>query len=219
MSAEKLDTRVRREQIAQAAVALIARDGLRKLSVGAVARRVGVVPSALYRHFKSKDDILQAVLDLLAGRLMGNVQAVCQETSDPTERLRRLLMRHIQLIRENQAIPRIIFSDEFYDAHPDRRGRLYRVLDEYLQAVSKIIVQGQDKRLIRSDLDARTASMLFIGIVQPAAVFWHISNGNFDVTRHAAKAWRVFLDAIRSPPGAASGRASITRKKRKGARR
>ncbi|MGD0654870.1 MAG: hypothetical protein ABSA16_11035 [Thermoguttaceae bacterium] len=45
MSEEKLDTQIRREQIAQAALELIASQGLRRLSVAAVARRVGLVPA------------------------------------------------------------------------------------------------------------------------------------------------------------------------------
>ena len=51
----KLDTQIRREQIAEAAMSLVASQGLRRLSVAAVARRVGIVPSGIYRHFKSKE--------------------------------------------------------------------------------------------------------------------------------------------------------------------
>ena len=74
MAEEKLDTQIRREQIAEAALSLVADQGLRRLSVAAVARRVGLVPSGIYRHFKSKDEILAAVLDRIEARLLANVQ-------------------------------------------------------------------------------------------------------------------------------------------------
>ncbi len=54
MAREKLDTEIRQEQIAQAALSLIASRGIKGLSVAAVARRVGLVPSGIYRHFKGK---------------------------------------------------------------------------------------------------------------------------------------------------------------------
>ena len=54
MRAEKQHSEVRQDQIVKAAMALIAEQGLKGLSVAAVARRVGLVPSALYRHFKEK---------------------------------------------------------------------------------------------------------------------------------------------------------------------
>jgi len=43
MSTEKLHTEIRQEQIAQAALSLVSNDGMKKLSVANVARRVGIV--------------------------------------------------------------------------------------------------------------------------------------------------------------------------------
>ena len=55
MALEKLNSEVRQEQYVQAALGLVAADGLKNLSVARVARRMGLVPSALYRHFPGKD--------------------------------------------------------------------------------------------------------------------------------------------------------------------
>src|SRR5574340_925182 len=112
--AEKLRTEVRQDQFAQAALGLVASSGLRVLSVARVAHRVGVVPSAVYRHFGSKDELLDAVLSMIRNRLAENVQKVSEECKDSLECLRRLLMLHAQLIRENQGVPRIIFSEEIF---------------------------------------------------------------------------------------------------------
>ena len=74
MSDEKLESSVRRQQIAEAALSLVADRGLSRLSIAAVARRVGLVPSGIYRHFKSKDEMLLAVLDRMEARLAANVR-------------------------------------------------------------------------------------------------------------------------------------------------
>ena len=39
----------------------------------ALAERVGLVPSAIYRHFKTKEDVLFAALDSITDRLVGGV--------------------------------------------------------------------------------------------------------------------------------------------------
>ena len=69
----------------------MAAEGLKRLSIAAVARRVGLVPSGIYRHFKSKDEMLDAVLDLLEKRLRANVEAARAESAEPLDRLRSLL--------------------------------------------------------------------------------------------------------------------------------
>ena len=196
MGTEKLDTEVRREQIAQAMLILLGTRGFRGLSMAQVAHHVGIVPSAIYRHFKNKDAILDAVIDLIGDRLLGNVQTVCGETSVPVERLKRLLMRHAGFIRENKAIPFIIFSEDVYFRKPKRKARIEGVLRKFLDRVADIIREGQEQGQIRSDIDPGTLSVMFVGLFQPAAILWHMSEGRFNVTRHVERAWKVFSDAI-----------------------
>lgn len=196
MNAMKLDTEIRQEQITQAALSLIASDGLKGLSMAKIAHKVGIVPSAVYRHFNSKDEVIDGVLDFIQDRLLGNVDAVCAETREPLERLRLLLMRHVKLIRENQAIPRIIFSEDVYSGHPDRRAKVYRIIWDYLNQVGELIGQGQKVGRMRSDINTETAALMFLGIIQPAAILWHMSNGSFDITKHTEKAWEIFIKVI-----------------------
>ena len=219
--ARKLGTEVRQEQIAQAALDLIAARGLKGLSVAAVARRVGLVPSAIYRHFKSKENVLDAVLDLLRARLHGNVGAVCEETRDPLERLRRLLLRHVALIRENQAIPRVVFSEEVIGGRADRKAKVRAIIEGYLDGVGDILRRGQREGRIRSDVRAATLAVLFLGLVQPPAILWLVSGGTFDIARHVDAAWPVFREAIGNPngnPGIGTLRAARGAAKKRGRR-
>jgi TetR/AcrR family transcriptional regulator, fatty acid metabolism regulator protein len=194
----KLDSQVRQEQIAHAALAVVAQHGLKRLNIASVARRVGVVPSALYRHFKSKDAILDTVMGLVRERLLENVRVVTGTVSDPLEQLRVLLARHVQFIKENQALPRVVFSEEVYDGRPGRRRAMFRTIQTYLDRVADIVRDGQAKGLVRKDLDPGTVAVMFLGLIQPAAVLWQMSEGEFDVTAHAERAWKVFVEAIRA---------------------
>lgn len=201
MSDEKLGTEIRKEQIVEAALKLVSSHGLSRLSVAAVARRVGLVPSGIYRHFRSKDEILTAMLDLIERRLTENVLAACEESDNAVEQLRGVLMRHVRFIREGRAIPRIVFADESFVGHPHRKLRVQQILRGYLGRVSEIVRQGQHQGRIRPDFDPDTAAMMMIGIVMPAGVLWHLSDGGFDVTRHADRAWQMLQRAIAADRG------------------
>ncbi len=130
---------LRQEQIAQAAMNLMNTTGMKGLSIARVAKRVGLVPSAIYRHFESKDRVIDAVLDVIFDRLMDNVSKACSATIDPFERLKLILTRHIRFILENHAIPRIIFSEEVYSGNIDRKAKLNRKIGGYLAEISEII--------------------------------------------------------------------------------
>ena len=198
MATEKLDTQVRREQIVQAALSLIGTHGLRRLSVASLARRIGLVPSALYRHFKGKDDVIEAVLQHIRDSLQENVRTARAETPDSLEQLRRLLMRHLAMVRDNAALPRIVFSEDVYAGRPARRARMFAGIRTYLDDVAAIVQQGQTDGQIRPDVDPQTVATLFLGLIQPGAILWHMSDGAFDVTRHAERGWRLLSDTLRT---------------------
>ena len=196
MSDEKLDTKIRQQQIAEAALSLIATQGLSQLSVAAVARRVGLVPSGIYRHFKGKDQIIDAVLELLERRILDIIDVARQASPDPVELLRRVLMGHIRFIREGRAIPRIVFSDEMHAGQPGRKARVHAIVTQYLDHIARFVEQGQEQGRLRAGLDAQSVALMLIGLVVPAGIVWHLSDGGFDVTKHAQRAWRILSRAI-----------------------
>jgi len=196
MAVEKLGTEIRQDQISEAALEMLGTRAVSELGMADIARRVGLVPSAIYRHFRGKDEVLDAVLELIGRRLLSNVQAVQEEGGNHLERLRRLLMRHVRFVRENQAVPRIVFSDEITSRNPARKARVHAIIRTYLDRVADMVRAGQEEEEIRSEVDPETVALLLLGVVQPGAVLWHLSDGCFDVTKHAERAWRLVRAAI-----------------------
>jgi len=190
--AQKVKTEIRQEQIAGAALELIASRGMDELNIGALARQVGVVPSAIYRHYKGKDEVLEAVLALISRSLLLNIEAVCQATPDALDRLHLLLMRHVQLVRHHVGIPRVLFSEQIFAGSGGRRRQAHQTLHGYLQKIATIIREGQRQGQIRADVCPYMTGLMFLGLVQPALILWLMSNKSFDVVRHAERAWRLF---------------------------
>jgi AcrR family transcriptional regulator len=196
MRAPKINTGIRQEQIAEAAIDLIAAEGVNSLSIAGIAERVGIVPSAFYRHYKSKDDVLDAILDQLRIKLLGNVAAVRKESNKATERLKRLMQRHVSLLAENHVIPQIVFSYSFYAGHRERKNKVKGIVADYLAEVKNIVVEGQKDGTIRTGVSPETVSVMFLGMVLPTAVIRNVTGGRFDVNRYVEKAWPVFERGI-----------------------
>jgi len=198
MSIERISTQARREQIAETALNLIANQGVASLSMAVLARRIGLVPSAIYRHFNSKDRVLDSVVDLLQKKLLGNVAIVRNEGTDPLNQLKRLLALHVRLILEYQALPRLIFSGDIYDGHPERKKKIYKIVGKYLHEVASIIREGQRQGRINPDFDSDMLSVVFLGLIQPTAILWHLSDGEFDAGKQVEKAWPFFYEAVKA---------------------
>ena len=197
MAAEKQSREARREQIAEAALEVIARHGTRSLSVGAVARRIGIVPSAIYRHFHGKEEILSAAIGRMGERLLENAGRAAAGKGGTIPRLRKLLRDHVRAIREGYAGPRIVFAEGIDGGGVSHRMEVYHVIRRYLDRVAGILRQGQRAGDLRGDLDPEATAVHFLGLIQPAATLWYLSAGKFDVLLNAERSFEQFADAIR----------------------
>lgn len=197
MGAVRQSREVRRDQIAEAALEVISRRGVRNLSVDSVARRVGIVPSALYRHFRGKEEIVSAAIERMGERLLENVDRASARADGTEERLRGLLRLHVDTIRKGYAGPRIIFAEGVEGGAVSHRMEIYHVIRRYLDRVAEIIRRGQERDEVRRDLDAGAAAVHFLGLIQPAATLWFLSAGRADVSRCAEGSFDQFVLGIR----------------------
>jgi len=197
MVKKRFETATRHEQIAEAALDIVRSDGIKGLNLAAVAKKVGIVPSAVYRHFKNKSEIVDAVLKLIQIRLNQNYRDVIQRDLEPIEKLNTVFNKHVELIASNNAIPRIVFSEEVIGGVPEKRQQLYGIIRDVINNVASIIAEGQKTGSIRKDLPAETIAVSFLGMIQPAAIIWNLSDGEFDLVQHSKNSWMLFVDAIR----------------------
>ena len=196
MRAQKTESELRQQQIVEAALELIGSEGINALTIAGIAARVGIVPSALYRHFKGKDEVLDAVLELLQFRLADSVSRVREETKGALPRLQSLLMRHARMLSENRAIPHVVFSDGLYTGRPERKAKVGGIILGFLKKIEQILEEGQQEGAIRDDVVPATAAVMFLGMILPAAVLRNVTEGRFDMIANAENAWPVFVRCI-----------------------
>ena len=196
MKVKKQPTEIRQNEIAQAALDLIGSRGMKGLRMAAIAKKVGIVPSGIYRHFQSKDEVIDAILDFIQHRFIANARSAARMKGDALTRLHALLMKHVSLVRENASIPVVIFSADVYTTSPRRRVKLFGIIESYLAEIAVIIEQGQREGTIRRDVEPSSVAVMFMGLIQPPTILWHLSAGTYDVIQQAEAAWPIFCRAV-----------------------
>jgi len=133
---QKLEQGARsREALLDAAIELIADGGYTATGVDAIARRSGVVKSALYWHFGSKDGLLVAALERTAREWVSEFEAVVVVQIEPAQRLENLLQRVRDLFLDRPDRVRLIMSALIERGHEN---------EEIRQGVARILAVMRD---------------------------------------------------------------------------
>lgn len=192
--AEKKATEVRREEIIVASLSLVEQYGLDNLNIADIARVVDLVPSAIYRHFGGKEAIIESLIEFAGASLQGNISQALIAESNAVDRLEVLFNLHVKLIKEQRAIPRILFSLISSDKNMYLKQKMLLVINTYIANIKKIIAEGQLKGEILAEVDVRAAGILFLGMVQPLAV---LSQSDDDLINiYTAPLWELYRRGI-----------------------
>ena len=111
-------TAVRRRQIAEAALAVIAEGGLGEFTTRAIAARLEITDGTIFRHFANKQEIVQAAMERLEEELFIELDP----TADGWTQLEVLFRRRTRLLGGPDAIGRLVFSEQLVHAGGEAGG-------------------------------------------------------------------------------------------------
>ncbi|MHB8810019.1 MAG: TetR/AcrR family transcriptional regulator [Desulfobulbaceae bacterium] len=183
-SAEK-----RRALTVEAVIQLAAEQNPSTITTTAIAGRMGLTQGALFRHFPTKDAIIEAVMEWVAARLLDRVEKAMKKAPSPLATLEAVFMTHIDFVVRHPGVPRILFGELQRAEDTASKRMVQKLIHRYGERLHDLIEEGKKRRELDADLDTEAAVILFIGTIQ-GLVMQSLLAG--DVNRSSFEAPRVF---------------------------
>jgi AcrR family transcriptional regulator len=152
----RADARRNRARVLAAADTVFATKGI-SASTDEVAREAGVGIGTLFRHFPTKEALLEAVLIARIQTLINEATALCTAT-DPGAAFFDFLTRII-----NQSPAKNLLVDALAAAGVDVDSTIAHVGQELLQIVNTLLVRAQQAGAVRTDVQTADLIPIIIG--------------------------------------------------------
>ena len=178
----------RQLQIIHSAVDLIAKGGMSSLTMNRIASEINVTEPALYRHFKSKKDILRGVINLLSQN--GQVPNETEKTG--WELIELIMQGRIQKFINYPSLAAIVFSEEIFSGDNDLSQQINSLMQVTQERFVRVIHTAQQDGSIREDIKAEQIALFMIGAFRFLVTQWRLFGNNFDLNE---KAKALFHDA------------------------
>ena len=126
----------RREQILQALAAMLEQPGAERITTAALASRLGVSEAALYRHFASKAQMFEALIDFIEQAVFTRMAQILESGSPegvPPEEGARQAHRVVALVLQfgerNPGLVRVMVGDALVLEHERLQARMNQFFD------------------------------------------------------------------------------------------
>lgn len=154
----------RREEIADAALRIIATRGIAALTVSALATEIGLTGGALYRHFESTDEILVAVAARAVELVDRNLPP---ESLEPLAWLEQFIDSRSKTVGGHPGLARLLVSDQLAMALPPAAlEHVQGAARRSFASIGRALRRGQEQGVIRDDIEAADLTPIVAGTAQ-----------------------------------------------------
>lgn len=182
-----------RAEVLRAAVAQFNAQGYEATSVSELTSSLGLTKSALYHHFRSKEEILEVALETALSGLEGVLSDAEEAGGTASDRLTAVILGAVEvLVAELPSVTlllRLRGNSQVELAALERR----RSFDH---RVTALVRAAQEDGALRDDVDAAVATRLIFGMIN-SLTEWYRPEGRVDAGLVAQDVLMVALEGLR----------------------
>lgn len=156
----------RKCEIEQTALDLAFKIGPSQVTTGMIAKELGLTQPAIYRHYPKKNDIWVAIALHLEVQINANIAASAKSDLAPVDRLKKLVLGHLHVVRENPALPDFMMLRDKTDGHIMVQDSIQGAIGAFRAALAANVKAAVDAGHFRAGLDKNDAATLIFGVIQ-----------------------------------------------------
>lgn len=196
--AKHMPADARRASTVEAVVKLAAQQNPNDITTAAIARHMGLTQGALFRHFPTKDAILQAVMAWVAERLLARVDQAARDVASPTAALQAIFMTHVAFVAEHPGVPRMLFGELQRAGETAPKRMVQTLIRQYGERLHRLIEDGKARGELDPALDTGAAATLFIGTIQGLVMQSLLAGDVASMGRDAPRVFAIYRRGIGS---------------------
>ncbi|MCT8977418.1 TetR/AcrR family transcriptional regulator [Clostridium sp. CX1] len=171
----------RRERIILGAVEIIDRLGLQGLSTKELAKNQGVTEGALYKHFKSKDEIILAVIEYYSHYDDVIIETIKIKELKSKEAIRFFIQSFAQYYENYPAITAIYNSYEFFRQNNDAFEKIKSISNSRSNFIAELVEEGKKSGEFSIELDGEMLSAVILGLFRETVMKWRMNECKFSL--------------------------------------
>ena len=147
----------RRLQILQTLAAMLQEPQPEKITTAALAARIGVSEAALYRHFSSKAQMFEGLIEFIEQTLFGLIARITADTPSPSAQIGAILSMLLNFAAKNPGMTRVLIGDALVHENERLQKRINQLHDRIEAQLRQCLRFCGDKQ---SELSGPLANLL-----------------------------------------------------------
>lgn len=173
----------RQLEIIEAAGKLLSHDGIASLTTKNLAKEMGFSESAIYRHFKGKEDIIVALLNYLAINMDERLTATINKDVSPLDNFTAIFKNQFNFFKKNKHFIIVTFSEGLLEHSAEINDAMQHVITIKIKHLLAIFKQAQQQNLFTDKVKPEDLIHIVMGSYRLLMFKWRMDNFKFDIVK------------------------------------
>jgi AcrR family transcriptional regulator len=191
-----MEIKERQLEIIEAAGEILTESGIAGLTTKNLAAKMGFAESALYRHFKGKEEIILTMLRYLSTDMDSRLTNSTKDIESPEEKLKAAFNNQFEFFKKNPHFLVAIFSDGLLEESKSINEAILQIMGTKRKHLLQIIQQGQKQKQFTDALSADELVHIIMGSFRLHMLQWRLSGFTFDLKLKGNKLMTNLLKLI-----------------------
>jgi TetR/AcrR family transcriptional regulator len=155
----------RRVQILQALALMLEHPKGEKITTAALAAQVDVSEAALYRHFASKAQMYEGLIEFIESTIFGLINRICAEQDEGLRQAHAIVAMLLRFAEQNRGMTRVLIGDALVGEHERLQERINSLFDRIELAIKQSLRIAVTQGGLAADSDAGVRANLAVAFV------------------------------------------------------
>ena len=187
----------RQIEIIEAATKRIDEHGIQDLTIKTLAADLNLSEAALYRHFKSKNEILLGLLTYFIEEMKGRLDAILSNKDrSPSELLKDLFDSQLKTFVQKPSVVSVIFSESIFQFNKELSSAVSSMMELMQNHIESIVKKGQANGSFSKIVGVSTTTTIIMGGMRITVLKWKLSGHKSDLIKDGNKVLNGILKMV-----------------------
>lgn len=187
----------RQIEIIEAATKRIDEHGIQDLTIKTLAADLNLSEAALYRHFKSKNEILLGLLTYFIEEMKGRLSVLLsKKDGSASDLLKDLFDSQLKTFVQKPSIVSVIFSESIFQFNKELSSTVSSMMELMQNHIESIVKKGQTNGSFSKIVGISTTTTIIMGGMRITVLKWKLSGHKSDLIKDGNKVLSGILKMI-----------------------
>ena len=187
----------RQIEIIEAATKRIDEHGIQDLTIKTLAADLNLSEAALYRHFKSKNEILLGLLTYFIEEMKDRLDVILSNKDRcPSELLKDLFDSQLKTFVQKPSVVSVIFSESIFQFNKELSSTVSSMMELMQNHIESIVKKGQANGSFSKIVGVSTTTTIVMGGIRITVLKWKLSGHKSDLIKDGNKVLSGILKMI-----------------------